>query len=88
MAKQYVNHQIIVHWDASLCIHVAICVNELPQVFDVNKRPWVNVDGAGAEEIIKIIDKCPTGALQYSLPEGSKVDQAVANGPNLKKIND
>jgi len=85
MAKEYKNDQIIVHWDASLCIHVGYCVDGLPKVFDVNQRPWVNVNAATPEEIIRIIDQCPTGALQYSLPEGSKVDPAVANGPNRKK---
>ena len=39
------------------------------------------MDGAGPLEIIKTIDKCPTGALRYQLTENSKIDPELAKGP-------
>lgn len=78
--KQYKNDNIIVHWFPELCAHPGICLRLLPEVFDVNQRPWVNVNSAAPEDIINTIDKCPTGALRYSLPEGSNVDPQIAKG--------
>jgi len=46
----------------------------------LKQRPWVNVNAAEPEKIISTIDKCPSGALRYSLPEGSKVDVQITNG--------
>ena len=63
--KDYGNDSIVVHWDAGRCIHTAICTRALPQVFDVNKRPWVAVDQADADDIAATVARCPTGALRY-----------------------
>ncbi len=82
--KEYRNNDIIVYWYPQDCSHAGKCWGELPSVFDMDKRPWVNISGSSAEEIIKTIDKCPSRALQYSLPEGSAVDPALANGPGSK----
>lgn len=77
----YNNQDLIVYWNPDLCIHVSYCLKNLPSVFDKKNRPWVNINGAPPEEIIKLIDTCPSRALLYSLPEGSKVDPTLANGP-------
>ena len=37
------------------------------KVFDVTRRPWVDLSYAPANEIAEIIDKCPSGALKYEL---------------------
>jgi Iron-binding zinc finger CDGSH type/Divergent 4Fe-4S mono-cluster len=34
-------------------------------VFDVSRRPWVDVDAAGPDEIAAVIRSCPTDALRY-----------------------
>lgn len=78
--KEYKNDQIIIHWFPELCSHPGICLRTLPEVFNLNKRPWINVSAATPEKIIRCIDKCPTGALRYSLPEGSQVDPQIARG--------
>jgi len=79
--KAYQNEDLIVYWYPELCAHPGICLRMLPKVFNLNQRPWVNIDAATPEEIIAAIDKCPSGALRYSLPEGSKVDPEIAAGP-------
>ena len=47
--KTYESEQITVQWDSSRCIHTAIWLRSLPEVFDVNRRPWIVLEGASAE---------------------------------------
>ena len=63
--KKYSNDDITVVWEPTKCIHSAICFNGLPQVFDPNKRPWVNIQGADTEKITDQVKACPSGALSY-----------------------
>lgn len=82
--KEYRNQDIIVYWYPQDCSHAGKCWGGLPEVFDTQKRPWVNLSGSTPEEIIRTIDKCPSRALQYSLPEGSSVNPDIAKGPGSK----
>lgn len=63
----YVGENITIHDNRALCAHVEYCVQDLPNVFDHNKRPWVNPDGASVEEIIALCRKCPSGALSCTV---------------------
>jgi len=88
--KEYKNKDIVVYWYPEQCAHPGTCLRTLPEVFCLNNRPWVNVDAASPERIIQCIDKCPSGALRYSIPEGSSVDCSLALGAgsidNMKAI--
>jgi len=64
--RDYEGVGITVHWDSERCIHSERCVRGAPTVFDHDARPWVNVDGASADEIAQVIDRCPSGALSYT----------------------
>jgi uncharacterized Fe-S cluster protein YjdI/CDGSH-type Zn-finger protein len=64
--KEYSNGEITVFWDPKKCIHSANCVRGLPRVFNHDSRPWINMKGASSEEIMEVIDKCPSGALSYN----------------------
>lgn len=79
--REYRSDDLTIYWDLSLCSHSGKCINTLPQVFDIDKRPWISINGADTEKIIKTIDICPSGALQYKLTENSKVDPELGNGP-------
>jgi uncharacterized Fe-S cluster protein YjdI len=79
--KEYATEDLIVYWKPKLCAHPGFCWKGLPQVFNPRKRPWVDMQAASPEEIINTINTCPTGALTYALPEGSKVDPQKAQGP-------
>jgi uncharacterized Fe-S cluster protein YjdI/CDGSH-type Zn-finger protein len=90
--RRYAGDGIVVHWDSSRCIHTSICVNALPQVFDSRARPWVRIDGADAEAIIEVVERCPSGALTYERPGGPPEEprrpttaMAVPNGPLVMK---
>jgi len=78
--KEYKNKDIVVYWYPEQCAHPGTCLRTLPEVFCLDSRPWVNVDAASPEEIMACIDKCPSGALRYSIPEGSKVDSSMVLG--------
>lgn len=81
--KEYKNENIVVYWMPELCAHPGTCVRALPEVFNPGKRPWIDIEAASPEEIIKAIDLCPTGALRYSIPEGSGVDASLELGSGL-----
>lgn len=63
----HVGAHVTIHDNRALCAHVEYCVLELPGVFDRSKRPWVDPDGASAEEIIALVRKCPSGALSCTV---------------------
>ena len=73
MRKSYDGKEITVSFDAEVCRHAAECVKGLPAVFDTQRRPWIDPDGASPEEVAAQVRRCPSGALQYQLraPAGS-----------------
>ena len=64
--KRYTGREIEVTYDPVRCLHAAECVRGLPMVFDTSRRPWVEPDGADAEVLAAVIERCPTGALHYT----------------------
>ncbi|MEA2434724.1 MAG: hypothetical protein QOG54_2181 [Actinomycetota bacterium] len=68
--RTYEREELTVVWDATRCTHVAECLAALPDVFDVKRRPWVDIEGAAADQIAAAILRCPTGALKFEAREG------------------
>ncbi|TRW98155.1 iron-binding protein [Paracoccus sp. M683] len=67
---------IIVEYDSGKCIHARRCVLGLPQVFRPGtKGGWIFPDQAQAEEIARVIDACPSGALTYRRKDGGLEEQ-------------
>jgi uncharacterized Fe-S cluster protein YjdI len=63
--KEYTNGEITIVWQSSLCIHSGMCVKSLSSVFKPQTSPWIQMENATTEEIMAVVSKCPSGALQY-----------------------
>lgn len=71
---RYEGADVTVTFDAGRCIHNAHCVRHLPQVFDTAARPWVQPDGAGAADVLRIVAGCPSGALRATRRDGGDAE--------------
>ncbi|MEM6726417.1 MAG: (4Fe-4S)-binding protein [Bacteroidota bacterium] len=65
IVKTYANDDITVVWKPNRCIHSKKCWKGLLPVFNPQKKPWVNMEGANTERIIEQVQQCPSGALSY-----------------------
>lgn len=64
--KDYSNGEVTVIWKPEVCIHSGICVKGLGEVFKPKEKPWIKMDAATSEAIIKQVNACPSGALSYN----------------------
>ncbi|MDR9414652.1 MAG: CDGSH iron-sulfur domain-containing protein [Gracilimonas sp.] len=71
----YTSEEIKVTWDKERCIHAAECVRGLPDVFDPERKPWIKPEEATVGELTKVIERCPTGALQYEVKNSEKAEE-------------
>ena len=71
----YVGKEITIHDNRGICSHVGFCTDSLPSVFKLGEEPWIDPNGASKDEIITTIEKCPSGALSYSLEGVEHRDQ-------------
>jgi uncharacterized Fe-S cluster protein YjdI/CDGSH-type Zn-finger protein len=68
--KEYEGRLVTVSFEPVRCLHAAECIRGLPQVFNLDNRPWVRPDGAAAEQVAEVVRRCPSGALQYRPADG------------------
>lgn len=61
---------LTIHFDGKTCIHARRCVLGLPGVFDPDARPWIQPGETPTDEIVAIIEACPSGALSYERKSG------------------
>jgi len=80
--RRYKGEQVDITYSLKRCIHAKFCVNRLSEVFDVDKRPWINADGAGADRVAEVIQLCPSGALHYDRHDGGEDEPT----PTLNRI--
>lgn len=88
--KEYSNGEVTITWEPHKCIHSGNCVRGLPGVFDINKKPWINAEGAASSAIVNQIKACPSGALGYYMQDEKATDdliteeqivEVIPNGP-------
>lgn len=70
--KTYETDDLIIYWRPDLCEHACKCISSAPEVFNVNRRPWVMPENGKTEDIARIIDECPSEALTYKLKKDIK----------------
>ena len=74
--RDYVGKLITIHDNRRVCSHSAEGIRNLESVFNVRARPWINPDGADVDEIARVVKKCPSGALSYSIDGIEYKDQS------------
>ena len=62
----YRGRAVEIHDNRGTCAHAGYCTDGRPSVFKLNEEPWIDPEGAEAEEIKETINHCPSGALSYS----------------------
>jgi CDGSH-type Zn-finger protein/uncharacterized Fe-S cluster protein YjdI len=72
--RHYADDKIDISYDARRCIHAAECVRGLPVVFDTERRPWILPSAASSDAVAAVIEKCPSGALQYARRDGGPAE--------------
>jgi CDGSH-type Zn-finger protein len=60
----YPGTQIVVHNDPSLCVHAGFCGNRVSNVWQMTQD---SADTQVRAQIIAMIERCPSGALSYSM---------------------
>ena len=83
--KEYSNDDITIVWKAKSCIHAAECIKRLPKVYNPNNRPWINIENADTESLMKQVDACPSGALTY-YKNGEKMENKKGNSLNIQVL--
>ena len=78
ITKKYVKDDLTILWKPSKCIHAAVCVKMLPDVYNPNIRPWIKQDNASVAELKNQINECPSGALSYT--DGSETPKKKTEG--------
>jgi len=94
-AREYANEEIVVEWHPRLCFHARECIKALPAVFDAERRPWIDVDAASADEVEGAVALCPSGALRSrrldrvvrAQPSEETTITLLKNGPLLLRGN-
>lgn len=62
--RAFVGSDVTVSFDPDVCEHSGNCVRGLPGVFDAGRKPWIDPNGAVADEVISQVGRCPSGALR------------------------
>lgn len=68
--RTYRGDAIEVSFDFAKCVHIGECLRGAPEVFELGRRPWVVPDAASADEVAAVVERCPSGALQYRRLDG------------------
>lgn len=63
--RKYQGEDVDIYYNKNICAHIGNCVRGNPAVFEVGRRPWILADNASADEVVKVINTCPSGALKY-----------------------
>ena len=71
----YEGKTITIHDNRGLCAHAGYCTDGLASVFRQKKEPWIIPNAATHDEIIATINKCPSGALSYSVNDTEHRDR-------------
>ncbi len=82
--KEYHNGDLTIVWKPRKCIHSGVCVRTLPQVYDPQKKPWIEAEKASIDALKSQIDACPSAALTYYLKNKETENQNTTTMTKIK----
>jgi len=62
--QNYKKGELRISYDPNTCTHSANCINGYPEIFNIEKRPWINLDEANKAKLNDAVKNCPSGALK------------------------
>ncbi|MCT8158538.1 CDGSH iron-sulfur domain-containing protein [Pseudoruegeria sp. SHC-113] len=74
----YEGKEVTVSFNPRLCGHAAECGRIASNIFDANKKPWVQPDNGTVAEVEAVVAACPSGALQMGTPPETMVAEGRA----------
>lgn len=83
--RDYAGKGITIHDNRALCAHAGRCTEGLAAVFNSERQPWIDPDGAAVADIIETVRRCPSGALSYSIDGVEHRDQERAAAITVTK---
>lgn len=84
--QTYSRDEITVTVDPSRRAHVGECLRRLPAVFDVRRARWIRVESATPEDVARTVERCPSGALQYAMPNAPA--ETADSDPSIRTTRD
>lgn len=70
--RKYSGTIIDIYFNLEICEHSGNCVRGNPDVFNTKRKPWIIADNASKEDVMKVIDTCPSGALKYIVKDSEE----------------
>lgn len=65
----YPGKKIDVEWNGQLCIHIGECGQAKGELFSSNRNTWCQPDLVTVDDVIDVVERCPSGALIYTSKE-------------------
>lgn len=74
MHRLYENEDLAVFWDSEKCFHARVCRKTSPEVFNPERRPWIDLSRGDNPQIWQAANGCPSGALSVIYTHGIRVE--------------
>ena len=68
---QYDGKEADVFWDGRLCIHIQECGRAKGDLFVGGRKPWCQPDEVDIDNVVAVVERCPSGALTFQVKDGS-----------------
>lgn len=73
--REYDSDGIVIRFDLTRCIHAEECIKGQVDVFQKDRRPWIDATQGTPDDIAAVIHRCPTGALTYERKDGRPAEE-------------
>ena len=68
--RRYTSEAVDATYDLKRCLHAAECVSRLNEVFNTQKRPWIQPANSTVDAVVGVVSLCPSGALHTERTDG------------------